>query len=445
LRVVRSVVRAPVFAPALVAAVTRISVFLVADRHPSRFLSPDALEYDRLARHFLDAYAHARSGSLFDLSLLRTPGYPAFVAAVYAVSGRVVAHVIVVEVVLGVATVVMTYFLAERLVGRPAATLAAFVLAVDPVSIAMGSNLTTEVLFAFLWVVAALLWARGLQGGSPWWAGSAGLVLGLSALVRPIAAYLPALLVPLTLVTARASAGRRALASCALLVAFAVPVGLWIARNATETGVATISTIESVNLLTYRAADALAIDTGVSRDEASLELSREVAARAKPGANAAEISRVQDSVAFHTLVHHPGGAAISTVEGFGRVLFGPGRAELLRLVRGYDSPRDAGDDVLLLVSAGLLFATLALALVGVVVLVRERSWLVLVCTLTFVAYDILLASGAEGNGRLRMPAMPFLAVLAGAGGARLLRRRGARAGSLAGSIEADLRERPETA
>lgn len=424
--VVRSVVTAPVFAPVLVAAVTRVSLFLVADRHPSRFLSPDALQYDRLARNFLDAYVHVRSGSLFDLSLLRTPGYPAFVAAVYAISGRVVAHAIVVEIVLGVATVAITYFLAERLVGRSAATLAAFVLAVDPVSIAMSSNLTTEVLFTFLWVLAALLWARGLQGGSAWWVASAGLVLGAAVLVRPIAAYLPVLLVPLTFVVTRASAGRRALASCALLAAFAVPVGLWLARNATETGVATISTVESVNLLNYRAADALAIDTGVSRDQASLELRSEVAARSAPGANAAEISRVQDSVAFHTLFHHPGGAAKSTVEGFGRVLFGPGRAELLRLVRGYDSPRGAADDALLVVSAGLLFATLALAGVGIVLLVRGRSWLALACTLTFVAYDILLASGAEGNARLRMPAMPYLAVLAGAGGAWLLRRRSAR-------------------
>jgi 4-amino-4-deoxy-L-arabinose transferase-like glycosyltransferase len=421
LRALLSAVRAPVYAAALVAACTRIAVFLVADSHPSRFLSPDAVQYDRLARHFLDAYVHARRGSLFDLSLLRTPGYPAFLAVVYALTGRVYAHAIVVEVVLGVATVVLTYFLAERLVGRSAAAVAAFVLAVDPVSIALSSQLTTEVVFTTLWVAAALMWARGLQTGSAPWAGAAGLVLGVSALVRPIAVYLPILLVPLTLLTARASSGRRVLASCAVVVAFSVPVGLWLARNAAETGVATISTVESANLLSYRAADALAIDTGISRDQANVELDSEVAARTTPGENPARISRAQDSVAFHTLAHHPGGAAVSTIEGFGRVLFGPGRAELLRVVRGYDSPRGTADDALILLEAALLFASLTLALVGVVVLVRSKSWLPLACTLSFAAYDILLASGAEGNGRLRMPAMPFVAVLSGVGGVWLFR------------------------
>jgi 4-amino-4-deoxy-L-arabinose transferase-like glycosyltransferase len=417
--VLRSVARAPAFGPAAVAAATRLSLFFVTDAHPSRRVPGDAAQYNLLARHFVAGYIHPQHGSLFDLSLLWPPGYPAFTAAVYAVSGQAVTHVILVQLVLSVATVVLTYVLAERLVGRQPATLAALILALDPISITMSSVYESEVLFATLWVVAALAWARSLQKGSAWSAGLAGSLLGLSVLVRAIALYLPVLLVPVTFFLAFGSRSRRALVTGALLFAFAIPAGLWLARNAAETGVATISTTQGINLKEYRAADALAIDSGISMDEARLILDAQVARRTHPGMNAAQVSQVQASVALRTLLHHPKGAVLSTIEGFGRVLFGPGRAELLRLVRGYISPRNTADDALLFTEAGLLFATLALALVGIIALIRARNWLPLACTLVFAVYGILLASGAEGDARFRMPTMPFIAVLAGIGGIRL--------------------------
>ena len=85
---------------------------------------------------------------------------------------------------------------------------------------------------------------------------------------------------------------------------------------------------------------------------------------------------------------------------------------MLRLVAGRTDARTVGDKLLVAVESLILFATLLLAAAGVVLLVRSRAWLALAATLTFAAYDILLRAGAEGNARLRMPAAPFLAVLA---------------------------------
>jgi len=76
-----------------------------------------------------------------------------------------------------------------------------------------------------------------------------------------------------------------------------------------------------------------------------------------------------------------------------------------------------------LVEAAILFATLLLAAAGVVVLARARDWLPLAATLTFVVYDVVLSAGPEGDARLRMPTAPFLAVLAGAGAARVVSSR----------------------
>lgn len=390
------------------AVVARVVVFALAVPHPTRFVTNDSHEYDTLARHFDAAYVH---GQLLGLTLLRPPGYPAFLAAVYGAVGHSVTAAIVVELVLGVATVAGVYVLARHLVGETAALVAAFALALDPVSIAMTSNLTTETLFAALWVAAALCWIRL----APPWLAAAGLLFGLSTLVRPVALYLPVLLVPLTWLLTR-----RVVLAALVLVAFAVPVGLWAARNHHETGVATVSTIGAHNLLDYRAADALAIDAGGSRADAARRLEAQVPARSNPARRA----QAESSLAWRTLLHHPKGAFLTTVEGLGRVLFGPGRAELLRLVRGHPDRRDAVDGAIVAVAAVLLLCLLVLAAVGVAALARSRAWLALAATLGLAVYDVLLSAGAEGNARLRMPADPFLAVLAGAGAVALSSRAG---------------------
>jgi len=384
------------------AVVTRVAVFALAVQHSSRFWTKDSFEYDALARHFDRPLA---------LSLLRPPGYPAFLRVVYSVTGRSATHAIVVELVISVATVIGTYVLARRLLGRPAAAVAAFALAIDPVSIAMSSNLTTETLFAGLWVLGALLWVASLETRA-WLAALAGLVFGLSALVRPIAEYLPVLLVPLTLALARA---HRVGAAALLLVAFAIPTGLWIARNHHDTGVATLSTVGAHNLLDYRAAGALALDTHRSRVDVARRLDAEIHRSGNPARDA----QAESSLAWHTLEHHPKGASVMTVEGLGRVLFGPGRAELARLVVGSTT----GPLLLVAVEAGILFTMLLVAAVGVVLLARAGRWIPLAATLTFVAYDVVLSAGPEGDARLRMPAAPFLAVLVGAGAVRVVNSR----------------------
>jgi 4-amino-4-deoxy-L-arabinose transferase-like glycosyltransferase len=388
-----------------VAVATRVAVFASAVSDPTRFVTKDSQQYDALARHFGAAYVHAHP---LALSLLRPPGYPAFLAGVYDVFGHSVTAAIVVEIVIGVGTVYGVYLLADRLLGETAAFVAALALALDPVSVAMTSNLTTETLFAALWVAAALCWVRL----TPPWLAAAGFLVGVSVLVRPIAEYLPVLLVPLTFFLTR----RIALAAL-LLVAFAVPVGLWVVRNHHETGVATVSTIGAHNLLDYRAADALAIDDGGSRATAAQRLDAQVPHRSNP----ARTAQAESSLAWQTLVHHPKGAVLTTVEGFGRVLFGPGRAELGRLT--------TRSRLLVAIEVFLLGCLLVLAAAGIVLLARCRAWLALAATVTFALSDIALSAGAEGNARLRMPASPFLAVLAGAAVSSLVARSAARPSS----------------
>jgi hypothetical protein len=67
----------------------------------------------------------------------------------------------------------------------------------------------------------------------------------------------------------------------------------------------------------------------------------------------------------------------------------------------------------------LLAAVYVCGLVGAFELARGRRWAALALLALLVAYFVGLAAGAEANSRFRLPAMPFLAVLAGYGAHRL--------------------------
>ena len=83
------------------------------------------------------------------------------------------------------------------------------------------------------------------------------MLAGATALVRPIAILLG---VPLAIAIVIGADRRwRIAAAAALLAAFAVLPAFWTARNARETGVATLSSLAGINLLHFRAAGTLAI------------------------------------------------------------------------------------------------------------------------------------------------------------------------------------------
>jgi len=78
---------------------------------------------------------------------------------------------------------------------------------------------------------------------------------------------------------------------------------------------------------------------------------------------------------------------------------------------------------LTLVGSGLLLGAVYLgAAVGGLAFARERRWLALALLAVVVAYLTLFSLGAQADSRFRIPMLPFLAVLAGAGLERLARR-----------------------
>jgi 4-amino-4-deoxy-L-arabinose transferase-like glycosyltransferase len=396
-----------------IALVLRLPIFILDVFHPARFFSFDAHQYVAAATNFHETYFKPAS-PLFELGLRRTPGYPALIRGVYAIAGDRPWVVILLQIAMGVATVGLVYLLGRRLFGPAVGLWAALALAVDPISIVLANYLQPEIPYTLLLVGGSLLWLRGLQDRSWGWGVAAGIVLGIGALVRPVGLYLPAVLIPVGLILYRDAWKKRLAFVFAVLLAFSIPVGGWIAHNARATGVPTLSTVESINLLYWRAAGALAEGEGISVTQAQAQLERAVAERVRPDMNEAERSQVVSSLAVRTLLDHPVGAVKTWVQGAVLMLAGPGRDELLRLL-GISS--HAGGVSIALV--GLEFLVYGLILAGAVWGVRSlvlgQRWSELILVLAFILYFVVVSSGLNAYSRLRVPAMPFIALLAGCG------------------------------
>lgn len=408
--------------PALLglALVLRLPIFVLDLFHPTRFLTPDSPGHITSALHFHRAFFDS-SSELFRLGLIRTPGYPAFIRVVYEVAGQRAWAIILVQIALGVATVGLVYGLAGRLFGLPTAPWASLALAVDPISILLANYVQPEILFTFLLVGGSYIWIRGLQEHNWIFGAAAGIVLGMAVLVRPIGLYLPAILIPASLILYGGAWKRRLAFAFALLLAFSAPVGGWIAHNAQETGVPTLTTVESHNLLYNRAAGAIREDEGISLERARAQLDRELARRVEPQLNEAERSQVATSLAIETLLDHPVGAIKSWTRGAVFLLGGPGRDELLDLL-GIRSRTRATSVVLVALEFLVYGLIVAGAIWGVVVLVRERKWPQMTPVVLVIAYFVIISSGANAYSRFRTPLMPFIALLTGYGYHAVLRR-----------------------
>jgi 4-amino-4-deoxy-L-arabinose transferase-like glycosyltransferase len=210
-----------VFGLALVVRLVFVCVF----NRPGDFISSDMWVYDHRARNLL-------SGSLSEWDTFTPVGYPAFVAAVYALSGKSALAVGVLQALLGAVTAALATLLAERSFARRELSLLLGVLcALHWPGVFYTGFLLTETAFSFLVVSAAFALTVSVDRGSRWGYALTGLLLGAGASVRPnLLLFLPC--VPIILLLGSGWRWRRTLLPLALLFgALLVPTGLAALHN----------------------------------------------------------------------------------------------------------------------------------------------------------------------------------------------------------------------
>ncbi len=336
-------------------------------------LGDDALDYERHGRAIAAGQGYPESfiATGEPDTALRPPGYPAFLAAVFAVTGDSLRAAQLAQALLGTLAVGLVGLIAWQLWHkRPVALVAAGIAALYPLLALMSVSAMSEAVFVplELGAVAASLRQREEPAGLRW-AVLAGVLTGLAMLTRTVGIVL---LVPLALlVWSRAPGGtERRLAPAAVLVSMAfLVVAPWTIRNAAVFDrFVPISTQGGISL-------AGAYNSAVERDPSHewvlpIEVPEVKSAFTRPGLDEAEQSEMLRSRAWDYIRDNPGLPLEVAVQNLGRTLEVPPRppSELDSALLGFSITEHDSARLRLafFASAAGFLAVLALAIVAVV-------------------------------------------------------------------------------
>jgi len=141
------------------------------------------------------AIAHGQPYAVNGRTEVRMPGYPVLVGGIFAVSGDSVRAVLVVQALMGGGCVVLAYILGRRISYR-AGLVAAGLAALDPLSVAFGATLLSEIPFALvlmlaIWVALRILETADEPGWRRFWIRWAvlGVLWGVAVYLRAEALY----------------------------------------------------------------------------------------------------------------------------------------------------------------------------------------------------------------------------------------------------------------
>ncbi|HUQ88801.1 MAG TPA: glycosyltransferase family 39 protein [Vicinamibacterales bacterium] len=182
----------------------RLAVVLIALLHAAFFIVYQRPDWD-IAWSDQGGYqqlgaAMARSGGEFTRypdsptfipEVIRTPGYPAFVAVIYRVFGVNTLPVAIAQAFVFVLICFLVYALTTRIADRKAGTAAAIMTALFPPLPYYGALVLTEVWTTFVLIGAMLVCVRAIQSGRTRDFLIAGLLFSCATIVRPAFILLP--------------------------------------------------------------------------------------------------------------------------------------------------------------------------------------------------------------------------------------------------------------
>ncbi|MGQ9524018.1 MAG: ArnT family glycosyltransferase [Armatimonadota bacterium] len=258
----------------LIAALLRYGILASAYLHNCGLITykSDDYEYHTLAVNLLREHRFHLPDPRPGWQTRRTPGFPLFLAGIYAVTGPSPYRAAAVLAAFSVAACAVTYSLGRTLFGPSAGVLAALAMALCPSAVLYAGAILTDTLHALLLALAMLAIVNSSISPHPKRPITAGAALGAAILVRPASVYLPAVMG----LTAYACRLHRGLWLWMPLTAYAVVLP-WCTRNLVVTGRFHLSTIGEYNLVSYNLAYVKSATTGTDVDEVRAYYSREAA------------------------------------------------------------------------------------------------------------------------------------------------------------------------
>ena len=419
--------------------------FFFSASDPTRIFSPDSYTYINSAQAMLQRGQFAISPDApYQPQIMRTPGYPIFLATIFSIVGERYSFIILIQILLGVGTVYLTYHIAAHLWNRKIGVCAGILLSLDLASFISAHQILTETLFTFTFVLTLLIGMscisrpRRLSYKCVLYS----LLLALVTLIRPIIYYgmvFSLLFFPII--------WRRVFRTpytkifrllCFLLLPWTLLIGGWHIRNYVVAGITEISGIQNYNLLFYRGAGVVAQRDNIAFEEAQQHLGYGHYADRYPetqGWSFAQLNRRWKKDALKVFKEYPFFLLKTQVWGMVKLLLGPAETTFLGYM-GYESGTTGpAKDLFKLslreytqkwvVEAPLIFGVFLFTgghLTGIYlgiaysIIARWRlyfsHWTCNFFLWGWLFYFIIISSGPEAYSRFRVPIMPLLCIYA---------------------------------
>jgi hypothetical protein len=427
---------------AVCAAALRLAPLLHSDLY-FIYRPDDSYEYLQLANGFWHGCGFARfiHGACQAPEILRTPGYPLFLASLPSIKWALTE-----QGLLGGIVCLLVFATVESYWTFAAAIVAELFVAFDMTSVVMSTEVMSETLFQVAMVCALLPVLLAVSRGTKpiFTAVVVGCVAGFAVLVRPIGIILP-LLLPIPFILAPSLSLRQRVLAASL--SFVIPlliIGGWAARNYRVAGYRGISTVSAINMYYYRGADVVARAQGARLDTIRAEFGPRLGVSYEhiyeANVQSAALARRMYEVGFQIVEQHPVQTFAMTAQGLLYLMLAPIRSPLAEALGTKGAT--AGDGLnagapsvsrlrntikttlqspllSFLVLFEILF-TAALWLGIAIGLIRclqggshYRIWVLYLAAAGVLL--LALAAGGEADARFRAPVAPFLAIAAALG------------------------------
>lgn len=171
------------------AALFVLAVYLRVDflRSVQHLIPHDTLNYDKMVRQWLDTGVYGYKSTQSNAQV--TPGYPLIMAAVYKLVDYhhhdPYPYLRYLNVLLSMANLTLLFLTARRWANDVTALIAAMIAAIYPSFVWTNGAVLTEVPTAFMLTAYLYVQMIAFESRKPLHAGLAGLLLGLTALIRP--------------------------------------------------------------------------------------------------------------------------------------------------------------------------------------------------------------------------------------------------------------------
>lgn len=207
-------------------------------------LNGDAVQYHYLGIALLKTFGFADN-------VFRTPGYPAFIALIYAVFGIHPYIVLLFQIFLSVVSVYYVFKIGELSFNRKVGLLAAFIMALDPHQITFASWLFSDTFFALLFILTVYYFTKGMLQRNFRSILISAVILGVNVLTKPVIQFFPIALILLCLIWIKLDLKTRLKYSLVyLLIPFFIALP-WLLRNQIKYKHFAISSIVGFDKLVY--------------------------------------------------------------------------------------------------------------------------------------------------------------------------------------------------